>query len=314
MLRYVVHRLLVLIPLMIGLSVVVFLYVHMMPGDPVQAMAGPDARPELVAEIRRDLGLDRPVHVQFWDWVTGLPRGDLGITFRTRQPIGPILVKRIPATLQLAGGSLLVAVALGLPPGILAGLKKDTKLDYVFSLFALAGLSTPLFWSGYLLMLLFAVKWGVLPAVGYVPSSQSLRQNLTYLVMPAFTLGLGMAPYIAKMTRTAVVETMQEVFVYFGRAKGLPSKRIIWRYVFRHAMLPIIVVLGMDMGYLLGGQIVVEELFNWPGTGRLMVRAVLERDYFMVQATVLIYATIFILINFAAELLHGWLDPRIRFD
>jgi len=314
MLRYSIRRLLVLIPLMIGLSVVVFLYVHMMPGDPVQAMAGPDTNPELVEKIKHELGLDRPLHVQFLDWASGLLRGDLGITFRTRQPIAPILLNRIPATLELAGGALIVAMLLGLPPGFLAGLKKDTKFDYVFSLVALAGLSTPLFWSGYLLMLVLAVKWGVLPAVGYIPFSENPKLNLTYLIMPAATLGIGMAPYIAKMTRTAVVESMQEPFVDFARAKGLHKKRIIFRYVFRHAILAIVVVLGMDIGFLLGGQIVVEELFNWPGTGRLMVRAVLERDYFMVQATILIYAAVFVFINFLMELIHGGLDPRVRLE
>jgi len=314
MLRYSVHRLLVLIPLMIALSVVVFLYIHMMPGDPVQAMAGPDAPPELVEQIRQELGLDRPLHVQYIEWVIGLLHGDLGITFRTQQPIGPILLNRIPATVELALGAFIVAVVLGLPPGFLAGLKKDTKFDHAFSVVALAGLSTPLFWSGYLLMLVLAVKLGVLPAVGYIPFSEDPKQNLIYLIMPALTLGFGLAPYIAKMTRTAVVESMQEPFVHLARAKGLRTNRIVYRYVFRHAILAIIVVLGMDIGFLLGGQIVVEELFNWPGTGRLMVRAVLERDYFMVQATVLIFAGVFVFVNFFVELFHGWLDPRIRFE
>ena len=314
MLRYSIRRFLVLIPLMVGLSVVVFLYVHMMPGDPVQAMAGPDTNPEVVEKIREELGLNRPLHVQFLDWAKGLLHGDLGITFRSRQPITPILLNRIPATLELAAGAFIVAVVIGLPPGFLAGLKKDTKFDYIFSLVALAGLSTPLFWSGYLLMLVLAVKWGKLPAVGYIPFSENPKLNLTYLIMPALTLGIGMAPYIAKMTRTAVVESMQEPFVDFARAKGLRRKRIILRYIFRHAILSIVVVLGMDIGFLLGGQIVVEELFNWPGTGRLMVRAVLERDYFMVQSTILIYAAVFILLNFCTELIHGLLDPRVRLE
>lgn len=314
MLRYSMRRFIVSIPVVIGLSVVVFFYIHMMPGDPIQAMVGRYASPKLVEQIRHEFGLDRPLHVQFADWIAGLLRGDLGITFRARKPIAPILLGRVPATVELAAGAFVVAVLLGMPSGFLAGVMKDSKFDNIFSLVALAGLSAPLFWTGYLLMLVLGVKWRVLPSVGYVPFTEDPKRNLIYLIMPAFTLGFGMAPYIGKMTRTAVVETLQEPFVDFARAKGLRKRVILLRYVFRHAFLSILVVLGMDVGYLLGGQIVVEELFNWPGTGRLMVRAVLERDYFMVQATILIYAMVFVFVNFLAELLHARLDPRVRLE
>lgn len=314
MLRYLMRRLIVSIPVVIGLAVVVFFYIHMMPGDPVQAMVGRYASPKLVEQLRHEFGLDRPLHVQFADWIAGLLRGDLGMTVRARKPIAPILLARIPATVELAAGAFVIAVLLGMPSGFLAGVMKDSKFDYVFSLVALAGLSAPLFWTGYLLMLLLAIRWGMLPSLGYIPFTEDPKRNLIYLIMPAFTLGFGMAPYIGKMTRMAVVETLQEPFVAFSRAKGLRKRVILLRYVFRHAMPSIAVVLGMDIGYLLGGQIVVEELFNWPGTGRLMVRAVLERDYFMVQATILIYAVVFMFANFLAELLHAWLDPRIRLE
>ena len=314
MLRYSMRRLVISIPVVIGLAVVVFLYIHLMPGDPIQAMVGRDASPELVQQIRHEFGLDRPLYEQFTDWVAGLLHGDLGITFRSRQPITPILLGRIPATIELAAGAFIVALLLGMPSGFLAGVMKDSKFDYIFSLVALAGLSAPLFWTGYLLMLALGVKWRVLPAMGYIPFTDDPGRNLLYLILPAFTLGFGMAPYIAKMTRTAVVETMQEPFVAFAEAKGLRKKVILIRYVLRHAIPSIAVVLGMDVGFLLGGQIVVEELFNWPGTGRLMVRAVIERDYFMAQATILVYAGVFIFVNFFAELLHAWLDPRVRLD
>ncbi|MBC8492697.1 MAG: ABC transporter permease [Chloroflexi bacterium] len=314
MLRYSMRRLAISIPVIVGLAVVVFLYIHLMPGDPIQAMVGRDASPELVQQIRHEFGLDRPLYEQFTDWVAGLLHGDLGITFRSRQPITPILLGRIPATIELAAGAFIVALLLGMPSGFLAGVMKDSKFDYIFSLVALAGLSAPLFWTGYLLMLALGVKWRVLPAMGYIPFTDDPGRNLLYLILPAFTLGFGMAPYIAKMTRTAVVETMQEPFVAFAEAKGLRKKVILIRYVLRHAIPSIAVVLGMDVGFLLGGQIVVEELFNWPGTGRLMVRAVIERDYFMAQATILVYAGVFIFVNFFAELLHAWLDPRVRLD
>jgi len=313
-LRYSMRRLAISIPVIVGLAVLVFLYIHLMPGDPIQAMVGRYGSPELVAQIRHEFGLDRPLYEQFVDWVAGLLHGDLGITFRSRQPITPILVGRIPATVELAAGALIIALLLGMPSGFLAGVMKDSKFDHIFSLVALAGLSAPLFWTGYLLMLALGVKWRLLPAMGYIPFTDDPGRNLLFLILPAFTLGFGMAPYIAKMTRTAVVETMQEPFVAFAEAKGLRKKVILIRYVFRHAIPSIAVVLGMDVGFLLGGQIVVEELFNWPGTGRLMVRAVIERDYFMAQATILVYAGVFIFVNFFAEILHAWLDPRVRLD
>ena len=312
MLRYTVNRLMLFIPLLLGLSILVFLYIHLMPGDPVQAMVGPSGSQEFVAQLREEFGLNRPLHVQYFDWLAGIPHGDLGITFRSRQPIGPLLVGRIPATLELALGGLIVALLLSLPAGIIAGLNKNTRFDYVFTILSLGGYSMPVFWTGTLLLLLLGVRWQVLPSQGYVPFNQDPVENLKHLAMPALALGIGLAPYIGRMSRSAVVETLQEPFIAYARAKGLKRWTMLSRYVLRHSIVAIVVVLGLDIGYLLSGQIIVEELFNWPGAGRVIVRAILERDYFMVQATILIYAGVFLLINFGAELLHAWLDPRVQ--
>lgn len=312
MVRYTINRLLLFIPLLLGLSIVVFIYIHLIPGDPVQAMVGPYGSQEFVAQIREEFGLNRPLYVQYFDWLSGAVRGDLGITFRSRQPIAPLLLARIPATIELALAGLLIAILMGLPAGIIAGLYKNSRFDYFFSLFSLAGYSMPLFWTGTLLLLLFGVKWQVLPSLGYVPFRQDPVQNLLHLIMPATTIGIGMSPYIGRMARAAIVETLQEPFVTFGRAKGLKRITILGRYVLRHAVSSIVVVLGLDIGLLLSGQIIVEELFNWPGAGRVIVRAILERDYFVVQSTILIYAGVFLLINFAVELIHAWLDPRVQ--
>lgn len=314
MFRYVVRRIITLVPLIIILSILVFLYIHLMPGDPVQAMLGQYAPPGQVEQVRHELGLDRPLYVQFTDWVVGLMHGDLGTTLGTRQPITPILIDRIPATLELAAAAFIISIAVGLPTGFIAGLMKDTKYDYVFSVFALAGLSTPSFWMGQIFVLVVALEWRVLPPSGYIPISENLTRNLAFLALPALTLGLVRAPYIAKMTRTAVVETMQEPFVDFARAKGLRRKTILLRYVWRHVIPEISVVLGLHIAGLLGGSIIIEELFNWPGMGRLLVGAVIERDYFMVQATVLLYAIIVIWINLLGEIAHGWLDKRVRLE
>jgi len=312
MARYTINRLLLFIPLLFGLSIVVFIYIHLIPGDPVQAMVGPYGSQEFVEQIREEFGLNRPIYVQYLDWLSNAVRGDLGITFRSRQPIAPLLLARIPATIELALAGLFIAILMGLPAGIIAGLYKNSSFDYFFSLFSLAGYSMPMFWTGTLLLLLFGVKWQVLPSLGYVPFRQDPVQNLRHLIMPALTIGIGMSPYIGRMARAAIVETLQEPFVTFGRAKGLKRTTILARYVLRHAVSAIVVVLGLDIGLLLSGQIIVEELFNWPGAGRVIVRAILERDYFVVQSTILIYAGVFLLINFAVELIHVWLDPRVQ--
>jgi peptide/nickel transport system permease protein len=312
MLRYAANRLLLFLPILVGLSLVTFIYIHLIPGDPVQAMVGPSGGPELVAQMRQELGLDRPLHIQYIDWITGALRGDLGISFRSRQPITPLLLDRIPATLELAGAALLVAIGVGMPSGILAALNKNTRFDYVFSLLSLGGYSMPMFWTGTLLLLLFGVYWKVLPSQGFVPFSRDPLGNLRLLILPAVTLGIGLAPYIGRMVRAAVIETLQENFITYAHAKGLREKTVFWRYVFRHAIVGILVVLGLDIGYLLSGQIIVEEIFNWPGAGRIIVRSVLERDYFVVQATILVYALLFLSINFVVEILHGLLDPRVQ--
>jgi peptide/nickel transport system permease protein len=312
MLRYTANRLLLFLPILFGLSVVTFIYIHLIPGDPVQAMVGPSGGPELVAQMRQELGLDRPLHVQYIDWVSGALRGDLGISFRSRQPITPLLLARIPATLELAGAALIVAIGIGLPSGVLAGLKKNTRFDYVFSLLSLGGYSMPIFWLGTLLLLLFGVYWKVLPSQGFVPFERDPVANLRLLILPAVTLGIGLAPYIGRMARAAVIETLQENFIVYAHAKGLRERTVFLRYVFRHAIVGILVVLGLDIGYLLSGQIIVEEIFNWPGAGRIIVRGVLERDYFVVQATILVYALLFLTINFIVEIMHGLLDPRVQ--
>lgn len=250
--------------------------------------------------------------MQYFDWLSKALRGDLGITFRSRQPITPLLLQRVPATLELALAGLIVALLLSLPAGIIAGLHKNTRFDYIVTVLALGGYSMPVFWTGTLLLLLLGVRWQVLPSQGYVPFSQNPVENLKHLAMPALALGIGLAPYIGRMSRAAVVETMQEVFVAYAQAKGLRRITMLTRYILRYAVVSIVVVLALDIGYLLSGQIIIEELFNWPGAGRVIVRAILERDYFMVQSTILIYAGVFLLINFGAELLHAWLDPRVQ--
>jgi peptide/nickel transport system permease protein len=312
MLRYALRRLILMIPLLAGLAVLVFFYIYMIPGDPVAGALGPYATEEAVAYMRHELGLDRPVAVQFLDWAKGAIRGDFGISFTGRTEITPVLINRIPATLELAFGGLVFAVGIGLPFGFIAGLNKNTKIDYLFSTAALGGLSLPHFWVGTLLLIFLGVKFKILPTGGYVPFKEDPVQSLRHLLMPAFVIGINLAPFIARMTRAAVIETMQEPFVAYARAKGLRKVTILFSYIIRHSLCQIVVVLAMYSGHLLGGSLVVEELFLWPGMGRLFVGSVKDLDYFLIQACILIYAALRLLLNLLADLAHARLDPRIQ--
>ena len=312
MARYVGYRVALLVPLSVGLSIVVFFYLQLIPGDPVAGMLGPAANPQLVAQLRHEFGLDQPIATQYIHWVQGLLRGDLGISFASRQAITPILINRIPATLQLTLGGMFFVLLIGLPLGFGAGLLKDTWVDRLFSSTALVGMSMPVFWMGTVLIIVFSVQLHVLPSQGYVPFTTDPVASLKYSLLPSITLGLALAPYLARMIRAATIEVQQEQFVTFAHAKGLKRTTVILRHTCRNAIIPIIIVLGLQFGRLLGGQVIVENLFAWPGVGRLVIDGVIQRDYFMVQAVVLIFAIIVVLLNLLAELIHAWMDLRIR--
>lgn len=314
MLRYAAYRILLLVPLIAGLSFIIFLYLRLLPGDPIATMLGPGASPALIAKLRHEYGLDQPLLIQYVHWVEGLSRGDFGVSFLSRQPIAPILINRIPATLQLTIGGIVVAVLIGLPLGFVAGVRKDTKLDRILSLISLVGLSTPGFWLGTIMILIVAVHLRWLPSAGYTPLLTDPVESLKLMLMPSLVIGLALAPYLARMTRAATVEVQQEPFVAFATGRGLKPRTITGRYSFRNAIVPVVIVLSLQLGNLLGGVFIVETLFAWPGLGRLMVSGISQRDYFMVQAILLVTAVITIGLNLIAELLHAWLDPRIRLN
>ena len=312
MLKYIAIRVLVLVPLLFGLSVILFFYIHLIPGNPIAGMLGPTATPALVAQLSKQFGLDQPIQVQYWHWLTGLMHGNLGISFISRAPIGPILASRAPASLELTAAGMTTVVVIGAPLGFLAGLYKDSWLDHAISAFAAIGLSVPQFWLGTLFILLFAVTLHWLPAEGYVPLTASPSQNLRDLVMPALALGLSLSPYLVRMTRAATIEVRQELFVKYARARGLRRATIVWRYTARNAILTIVIVLGLQLGALIGGQVIIEELFGWPGLGSLLVNGVVQRDYFVIQAVILIIAVFYTLLYLATEIIQAWLDPRLR--
>ena len=312
MLAFAIKRVLLFVPVLIGLSVLLFAYVRVLPGDPVAAMLGVDADPALVQRLHVEYGLDKPLPDQYIAWVGGLAHGDLGLTFRSRQPIAPILLGRIPATLQLFLPALVLTLLLALPSGLYAGMHPGSRADRAISTFTLLGLGVPSFWFGTILVILFAIALGVLPSQGYVPLLEQPSESIRDTILPAVTLGFAASPYLARMTRASVAAVMKEPYIAFADAKGLKERTIIWRHVARTALPSIIVVLGLTAGNFLAGSIFVEELFTWPGVGRLLVGSVIERDYFMVQALIMLYAVVFAVINLLSELLQGFLDPRVR--
>ncbi len=312
MLRYLAHRLLIVIPLLFALSILLFFYVHAVPGDPIAGMLGPAGTPELIEQLRAERGLDRPLWVQYWDWISGFVVGDFGISLITGQQITPIVIDRIPATLQLTAAGLFMIIAIGFPLGYLAGKHKGGWLDRILTPATLVGVSLPQFWVGTILVLVLAVQLRWLPSGGYVPFADDPWQSLRLTIMPALVLGITLSPLMARLVRVATAQLQNEQFVLQARMRGLQPGTISRRYLLRNAVVPVLVIIGMQLGTLIGGQVIVEQLFNYPGLGRLLVEGATERDYLMVQSLTFLIAIIYVLINLFAEIVHAWLDPRVR--
>lgn len=312
MARFVRRRLMLFVPLLFGTTFLVFAYVHAIPGDPVEAMLGVHANPRLVEEVQARYGLDKAWPEQYVEWLGGLATGDLGTTVRTRSDIGELIVGRLPATLQLAAGGFVVGLGLAFPLGLLAGSRPGSRLDAAVNSFALLGLAVPVFISGTVLLLLFGVYWRVLPTSGFVPFSADPLDSLRHMLLPSVTLGLGIVPYFTRVIRTEVGEVLREPHVPYATSKGLRPSLVFWRYLLRNTLPRVVVLIGVLVGGLLGGSVFVEEVFSWPGMGQLLVNSVIEREYFLIQAVVLIYAVVFGVVNLGAELLQGALDPRVR--
>jgi peptide/nickel transport system permease protein len=310
--RYTVERVLLAIPLLFGLSLLVFAYVRLIPGDPVTAMLGVQATPDLVARLKAQYGFDQPIWDQYVLWFGNIVQGDFGISFRSRQPVLPIIVDRLPATFQLMAGGLLVSLVVGVPAGIVAGMRYRSRTDGVISTVTLVGLGSPGFWTGTILMVVFALQLRLLPSQGYTPFVQDPIRSFQFMILPSVAVGLVVAPFLVRYVRANVIEIMKEPFVPYADARGLRERVIFWRYIIRNVLPSFVVVLGVLVGALLAGSVVIEALFNWPGMGRIFIGAVTERDYAMIQALILVYGVIFVAANLVAEIAQAWLDPRIR--
>jgi peptide/nickel transport system permease protein len=306
MLHFLLRRLLLTIPVLLGVATLVFSLIHLVPGDPVETMLGESAAPQEIARVRGQLGLDRPLYVQYWTFLKGVGRGDLGVSLRTNEPVARAIAARMPATIELAIAAMCLAVVVAIPLGIIAAVGAGTIVDYAATTLALTGISIPNFWLGPLLAIVFAVTLGWLPVSG--------SGTLAHMVLPAITLGAPLGAVLARMTRASVLEELRELYVLAARARGVSRTRAVLRHAFRNSLIPIVTVLGLQMGAVLTGAVITETIFAWPGVGRLLIQSINFRDYPLVQGCILLIAVTYVAMNLLTDLAYGLLDPRIRYE
>lgn len=307
MLYYLLKRLLYLLPVLLGVSVITFGLLNLAPGDPAELIlraGGMEPTTEAVELLREELGLNEPLHIRYILWLAGALKFDLGISYRTGLPVSTEILQRVPATLELAFAALFLTVLLSLPLGILAALYRRALADHLTRFGALLGASMPSFWMGLLLIYIFAVKLGLFPVMG--------RGGLRHLVLPAVTLAFGMSATYARLLRASMLEVLGQDFIRVARAKGLSEKWVVGRHALKNALLPVVTMLGLSFGQLLGGTVIVESIFAWPGVGKYCLESIFNRDYPVVQGYVLFMALVFVLVNMAVDVSYRMLDPRVR--
>lgn len=306
MLRYILHRVFMLVPVLFGVTLVAFFLLHLVPGDPAEILAGQEATKEDVDRIRVEYGLDKPLAVQYVRFVVSAAQGDLGISIQSRHPVRELLFQRLAFTLQLSLASILVASAIGLFAGIISSTRQYSIFDTASMLGALFGISMPIFWLGLLLILVFAVKLHWLPSGG--------TGGLRYLILPAIALGSASAAVIARMTRASMLEVTRQDYIRTARATGYRESVVIFRHGLKNAMIPVLTVFGLEFGYMLGGAVLTETVFSLPGIGRLLVEGIFARDYPVVQGAMVVVATTFVLVNLLTDVAYAFFDPRIRYE
>ena len=313
MFEYLVKRLATVLPTLWLVSMLIFGLQQLLPGDPALIMAGEERDPVVLQQIREQYRLNEPIPVQYLYWMKGVLAGNLGESMRLKSSVGSLVAEKLPVTLQLAGMALLIAICIGIPAGIVSAVKKETWWDYGANLFALWGLSTPNFWLGILMIFLFSVTLGWLPASGYVRLGEDWKQSLATTIMPAFVLGNALAAVLMRHTRSAMLQAMGADYVRTARAKGLAEGRVVLKHALRNAMTPVITLLALDFGTLLSGAVLTEQIFTIPGFGKLIVDSVFNRDYAVVQGVVLVTATTYISLNLLADIAYAVVDPRITY-
>ncbi len=311
--EYLLRRLLALIPVMFVVATLVFVLMHLTPGDPVSAMLGMDANPADIERMRVQLGLDKPLLLQYAQWIGKVVRGNFGDSIFLQIPVLTAVKERLEPTCLLTLLAIAIAVGVGIPAGVVSATRFGSVADQTFMVIALLGVSIPDFWLGLNLIFLVAVKLGWLPVAGYVPLGQSLLATLRYLLMPAFCLGFIQSTLIARMTRAVMLDVLSQDYIRTGHAKGLPIGRVVYKHALKNALIPTLTVIGITFAILMGGAIVIETVFNIPGVGRLLVQSVLRRDYPVIQGIVLLIAGAYVLINLLVDVAYAYLDPRIKY-
>ncbi len=307
MTQYIFRRILQMIPITLGILTLVFSLIHLIPGDPAASIAGEGARPEDIAQVRKALGLDQPLWKQYISYLGNVAHGNLGRSFRTNESVSKEIMARYPATIQLAMGAMFVALLVAFPLGIISAIYRNSWIDNVARFFALIGVSMPSFWFGPLLIIAFAINHEWFPVSGR-------EQGLRSLVLPSLTMGLALAAILTRMIRVSLAEELNQLYVTTAIAKGVTRAKAIFRHALKNALIPVITVLALQFGSLLTGAIITEQIFSWPGLGRLLIQSINTRDYPQVQASILVIAVTYILVNFASDLLYGVVDPRIKLE
>jgi peptide/nickel transport system permease protein len=312
MLAFLLRRIIIAIPTIVLISIFVFLLQKLLPGDPLLVLAGEERDPETLAFLREKYRLNDPIWMQYLAWIGNALQGDLGISLRTNQPVTELMAQKLPVTIQLAVMSMIFALVIGIPAGILSAVKKGTATDYVANVVALSGLSIPNFWLGIMLILLVSVKWQLLPASGYVPLSEDFWQSIKTMLMPSFVLGTALAATLMRHTRSSMLGVLSADYVRTARAKGLAERVVILKHALRNALTPIVTLTALLFGELVAGAVLTEQIFTIPGFGKLVVDAVFNRDYAVVQGIVLVTAVGFIVMNLIADAMYYVLNPRLR--
>jgi peptide/nickel transport system permease protein/oligopeptide transport system permease protein len=306
MLNYAIRRTLLAVPILLGVVLVVLLTMELVPGDPVALMLGEFATPEAVAATRAEIGLDRPLAIRYVEYVADVVRGDLGTSIKDRRPVATMIGETLPATAQLAGAAVLLSLLVGMPLGVASAARPGGVVDNLVRIVSLAGLSMPVFWTGLVFIVVFSVNLGWFPVAG--------RGSLRHLVLPAVTLALPSIAILARMTRASLLEVLQEDYVRTARSKGLTRRTILYKHALRNALIPVVTALGLQLGQMLGGAVLTETVFSWPGLGRLTVFAIFNRDFILVQGVVLVLATVYVTVNLLVDLSYGLFDPRVSYS
>jgi len=309
---YLLRRLLMMIPTLLGIGTVVFIIIRLAPGNPAEILLGDYATPEAVALLKEKMGLDRPLYQQYGLYLWHLLQGDFGRSYVTNRLVLPEIIRHLPYTLELAGAAVLLSILIGLPAGMVSAVKRDTLFDRISTVAALFLASMPLFWLGILLMLFFSIKLGWFPLIG--AGDPASIDALRYLILPSMALAGTPTALVARITRSSVLEIIEQDFIKVARAKGLEENRVVLKHVLKNAMIPVTTVIGLNMGQLLGGSVVIEMVFARPGLGKLLIDSIHGRDYFQVQGTVIIIASLFVVVNFLVDLTYSLFDPRIRYQ